>query len=558
MRNHGNISYSETVESPLSIRLQGDARLTPFPSSWLKRMATGGLALSVLWSGAALAAPKPWCAPNRSPITAAMSIKSDVKDSQGSYLSPNVVSSIAHAQCLDASDAKYKPEAEQHRAAFVAASGLTDAEVEELFGFEADSNGKDKLPRKFCNDIEVDPQKQSAKVYGARSALQTLLCERGSGSGYDWMDTTAVEDVFATKYCATSLLRDWSDKSRTAYTLLDFAHCEAVGQRLNEEQYFKELAAEKELPRYLAIWAKIHWNDTLAKRAELHKRLEKLTADDAALKAVVFDEPAKAIAEFKAEHAKNSALLDKASELLLNLKNTKLQAKARGCSEGFRAELAKYFAERKPATEDAAKDLLNETTPFLMANSLAVCESIDEKDPNAFVIARQVQGTVAALGPLEAARWAALRYLVEHSKEIDGAEDLRMPRPRLNFDFRSGPAEQEKGTIAAVKKEAGGMVKVTFKKEKLKEPIWDCKETNKIDRIDAEGNLVYRQDCKFKAWQTVVIEVDPVTVEERFASALKKGRYAEILSFRDRTAMPLRVFDTPKRGKLFGVAGFGW
>ncbi|TQF12156.1 hypothetical protein FJV41_30545 [Myxococcus llanfairpwllgwyngyllgogerychwyrndrobwllllantysiliogogogochensis] len=532
--------------------------MTSSSYSWLKRVAPLGAALSMLCGGATLAAPKPWCAPNRSPITATMSIKTDVKNSGGSYLAPVVVSSIAHAQCLDASDAKYKEEAAQHRAAFVAASGLTDAEVEELFAFEADSNGQDKLPRKFCNELEVDPQKQSAKTYGARSALQTLLCERGSGSGYDWMDTTAVEDVLAAKSCATSLLRDWSDKSRTAYTLIDFAHCEAVGQRLNEERYFKELAAEPELPRYLAIWGKIHWNDTVAKRAELHKRLEKLTADDPTLKAVVFDEPAKAIAEFKAQHAKNSALLDKSAELLLNLKNKKIQAKATGCSEGFRAELAKLFAERKPTTEDAVKDLLNEMTPFLFANSLAVCESIDEKDPNAFVIAKEVQGTVAATGPLEAARWAALHYIVEHSKEIDGAEDMRMPRPRLNFDFRSGPAEQEKGTIASVKKESGGMVKVTFKKEKLKEPVWDCKETNKIDRIDAQGNLVYRQDCKFKAWQTVVIEVNPVTVEERFASALKKGRYAEIISFRDRTAMPVRVFDTPKRGKLFGVAGFGW
>ncbi|MCP3169651.1 hypothetical protein [Myxococcus qinghaiensis] len=171
-----DFSYSETIETALPLRSGGVANLTSSPCSWLKRMASAGAALSVLWGGAALAAPKPWCAPNRSPITATMSIESDVKDSQGSYLAPVVVSSIAHAQCLDASDAKYKPEAAQHRAAFVAASGLTEAEVEELFGFEADSNGKDKLPRKFCNEIEVDPQKQSAKVYGARSALQTLLC----------------------------------------------------------------------------------------------------------------------------------------------------------------------------------------------------------------------------------------------------------------------------------------------------------------------------------------------------------------------------------------------
>lgn len=67
-----------------------------------------------------------------------------------------------------------------------------------------------------------------------------------------------------------------------------------------------------------------------------------------------------------------------------------------------------------------------------------------------------------------------------------------------------------------------------------------------------------RKNCTFKAWQTVVIEVAPVTVEERFASALRPGRYAESLTFNERVAMPLRVFDTPKRGKLYGFTGFGW
>ncbi|MFP2929905.1 hypothetical protein ACLESO_32865 [Pyxidicoccus sp. 3LG] len=526
--------------------------------SWMKRVAPMGAALAVFSSGAALAAPKPWCAPNRSPITALMVIESDVKDAGGSYLSPTVVSSLAHAQCLDDSEAKRKEEAARHLAAFVAASGLTNAEVEELFGFEADLKATQKLAAKFCNEIEVDPQRQSAKAYSARSALQTLLCDRGNGGGYDWVDVTAVEDVLAVRGCAGRLLSDWSDKPRTAYALLDFAQCEAVGQRLDSERYFKEIAAEAGLPRYLAIWAKIHWTDAVARRDELHKRLEKLTANDPALKAAVFEEPAKAIAAFKAQHAKNSALLDKAAELLLNLKNKKIQAKAKKCSEEFRVELAKLFTERKPATEDAAKDVMNEMTPFLLANSLAVCESNDERDPNAYVIAQEVRGVVAAMGPLQAARWAALRYIVEHEDEIDGAEDLRLPRPQLQFDFRTGPAEKEKGTVASVKKAADGMVKVTFKKEKLKEPVWDCKETNKIDRIDDSGNLVYRQDCKFKKWQTVVIEVNPVTVEERFASALKAGRYAEIITFDDRVAMPLRVFDTPKRGKLFGVAGFGW
>ena len=522
----------------------------------MKWAAGASVVLSLSVGAPAVAASKPWCAPNRPANTAYAMIKSELK-SEGSYLSPRVIRHIANAQCGD----DHKEELEAHKAALKKASGLDDAELEELFAMEADQVVAAQLPVAYCGAFGADPKTTPARVYAAKSALHKFLCSVPTDAAprYDWVDNPAVHDAQFLRGCPDRIV-GLSQLGNPTY-LVDFAECNLVERRLDAKKFQEELAAATDVPRYLQLRGKIRFHNARIRFAELRAQFEKKAGEDELLKAALFDLPAKAAADFLAEHARNAEWYDKAFELMSNTDVNKVLVKHKGCGDAVRAELQKILSERKPATQDALRTLFAERPVSMLGSALLVCDGgVDGREPLAALFSKNVQSGLTLWGPRVVARQASARHLVEHKDEVPSIERLS-PGSHFggSFDFRTGGSTQyEKGIIATVAPDADGKVKVTFKQETFKEPIWDCKETDKVDRIDERGRVIYRERCTMKGHEDVTFQVKPVTVEARYATALKPGRYAVVLSFPDRAALPALVFDTPNRGQLFGVAGFGW
>jgi hypothetical protein len=92
-------------------------------------------------------------------------------------------------------------------------------------------------------------------------------------------------------------------------------------------------------------------------------------------------------------------------------------------------------------------------------------------------------------------------------------------------------------------------------------PKWcagiDGKETNRVDRIDILGKVVYRKNCTVTGTKSHVLKEAPVFVEKRFTGALKAGRFIEMrVTEADRVAMPLTVYTSKDQKQLAGYLGF--
>jgi hypothetical protein len=97
----------------------------------------------------------------------------------------------------------------------------------------------------------------------------------------------------------------------------------------------------------------------------------------------------------------------------------------------------------------------------------------------------------------------------------------------------------QKGRVAAVKAQGDGVM-VTFKTESWKEPTFNCKETNRIDRITADGRVEYRQICTRTGTETVKVTPRPVWIRKDLAAGIKPGVF-----------MKYRIDDKPKPAQGF-------
>ena len=161
---------------------------------------------------------------------------------------------------------------------------------------------------------------------------------------------------------------------------------------------------------------------------------------------------------------------------------------------------------------------------------------------------------------MDAARSAVLEVMFANADDIDGVRDMTAQNlaARVRLELPSPRSKETQAVIAAVAPAKDDMVKVTFKKETWVEDLFNCKETNRIDRIGDDGKIIYREICHPAGTKKHELKEEPVLVEKRFAGALKAGRFLEmrVTEGGDRVAMPLGVYATKDKKQLTGYLGF--
>ena len=122
---------------------------------------------------------------------------------------------------------------------------------------------------------------------------------------------------------------------------------------------------------------------------------------------------------------------------------------------------------------------------------------------------------------------------------------------------KTGIIMNRAGVIKSAKKTAQG-TKLTFKTKSWKQKVWNCKETKKIDRIDASGKIIYRQKCKAAGTKTVKSTVEPFLVPAAMAGGLKPGQFIEArVEFKQsgNVGVPLVLYKSKKQDKVLGALG---
>ncbi|MBM4783284.1 MAG: hypothetical protein GQE15_36875 [Archangiaceae bacterium] len=116
------------------------------------------------------------------------------------------------------------------------------------------------------------------------------------------------------------------------------------------------------------------------------------------------------------------------------------------------------------------------------------------------------------------------------------------------------------GVVKAVEKK-GEAVKLTFRTEKYKVPDLSCVETNKIDRILADGTILYRRDCKIVGEHEETSTIEPVELPGFAAAGVGPGSFVALYFMPINSqgagkAFLVEAWDSKARGKrtsLFGL-----
>ena len=282
---------------------------------------------------------------------------------------------------------------------------------------------------------------------------------------------------------------------------------------------------------------------------------QKLGKKDEVYQEFIYTAPLAAYSAWYENYNTNKKLLNEMNYILSHGDNKYLMKKVGDCSGKYFERLQGIAKKSGAKSEDDFKDALSKPVNGLAAASYVFCEAAQKREDIAAIYRDSAVSYSLALGPRDAARKAATASMAKNSGEIEGARDLSSYSRGFKFpDWRTGSREEKRGVIQSVKA-SGDVVKVTFKKESWQEPIYNCRETNKIDGIK-NGKLVYRQNCKKTGSKTIKHHEQPVEFPARHASHLKAGQFLVFTRPRgDSVPMPKRIYKTKKQDTLVGVLG---
>ena len=498
--------------------------------------------------------------------TSAGSIEDDAKNT--GYGTDRVARSIAKGSCAwrskDEDTQKIRAKVAAGRSKFIAATGLTEPEVNELFAIAVNQKRAEAETEAFCKAIKVDESDVTPHELSRSKALRYLVCDTGYGAGdYDWPDITQIEQVAQVSNCfqslATNLNADTDKFAQQPWPMVQFASCNTMAARIDGKKFLAEVAADKRFNRYAALWAKAALGDAIGRIAVVRGRYKKIGAKKPVLQELLFTAPEQGYTAFTRTYAANKDAMEQAVVLLGGANKIAQLAKSHaGCAAKFEPLFEAALAEKKATDVDGFKSAFRDTLIHYTGLAFATCEAIEGHDLVAHAYASQIIGTNAARGPVDAARAAAYEVLFANADDIDGVRDMTPQRgaPTVRLAVRPPTSKETQAVIAKVTPQKDNMVEVTFKKETWVEQLLNCKETNRIDRISDEGKIVYREICTPAGTKKHELKEEPVLVEKRFASALKAGRFLEMrVTEAGRVAIPLRVYASKDKKQLSGYLG---
>lgn len=284
----------------------------------------------------------------------------------------------------------------------------------------------------------------------------------------------------------------------------DAAMKEAAAAPLRGNLYARTIVAES------FAWTKMHADRVEAAVAK--------TTQDATWKDLIVTVPQKAYAEWSAAAAAHKDVL------------------AHGATPDCATLRADVVAVIKPLDKGNFEEVegrLNDAPLAGMLIGRYVACLGEDGDRAVRKAARIFAGAVPEIrGPREAAYVATRKALAALAKTkkhppFDGWHDLSQPEePRYTNDGES--FSDSPGVLQTVKRVKGGDVAVTFAQDKFRYTVFDCKDTNKIDRIAPDGKVQYRQVCHEAGTAIGDHAPSPATVPAECTAGVAKGRFVYI------------------------------
>lgn len=487
---------------------------------------------------------------------------------------------IAQIACARPDDPTYQSAIASWRQGWINLSGISETEDREAEKVRA-STDYDKLKSEFCDALEPGAEASPEEKSVAGAFMRAANCNDHADLGLLgwWVDKRAEPDselarAYFTYSCLAGPEPDKPRDPKDTFAMRSFAVCGTDGRRLDKGRLEKEIAG-KPFNAYGRIYARETFAAAKTTYARLAEAYEKLAAKDEGYKKLLFDGPEAGWKAWEQAYAANKAAFEAARAYEAKFYAGSKKALA-GCEGPLLKNFGDYLRAQKPKTEAEAVKAASDAIGQVLLAPLALCEAVEGRKQAAFTLNDFLHGKRPRRGPRMAA----------YHQALDVLSDILADRARFPInvqDFRS-PVEEPgqgsgsmddavfelvnpnqdnppKGVIAGVAKKGNG-VQITFKAESHIENTYHCTPTNRIDRIESNGQVRYVENCAINGTTKVVTEETPLVVDAPFAEGLKPGQHARFTvqaAFRDpaRVGFPAAIYADKDLKRLvvwYGVA----
>lgn len=425
--------------------------------------------------------------------------------------------------------------------------------------------------RKTCDELTgARPERDGLAASAEAAALAGIYGCGGTDAGVSWplwrtprAQSALVRLALVDSLLATSFEPESVDSVVSSGPMVNFLAAAPLFDQLDKKAIVAELDR-----RGAPEWAKVNALRTLgnvrrriAVGEQLYGELVKRDKDWKALR----DAAARRFADWKAEYKANAAAFAAAAAVDEALASDAKSARAACKPEPLTAAVAKLLKRARPASVDALKDAVSTPTINILAHRAAAClvargEPLEALVLSAIATTSAIDhgGTDAQLKFAELAALEGLRQDREHA--LDGVSVDARGRDDGPDAYVASRLDDHVAKVARVTAK-GDELEVVFAPElREEEQCTHTVETHRIDRIDADGRIRYREECT--SWKKVKVNVAPaaIRIAKRWAAGVAPGAYTRMLRLGDAGAPTGAVWAifTDKTGKqpssFFGIA----
>ncbi len=476
------------------------------------------------------------------------------------------VRSVATLACAHSGDPNARAWVQAFRQLIANATGIDDAGIDAFFAAALGQQG-----RRWETDCASVPALDRSATPDARlerQFLRALACDDGSrvllGQGAYWIDRA---DALAGDGGLSPLtragfvdqaLRSWRYRGigvdAEVQVGSDFAGWVAARmdvEALDLTQTRRALAATSLGATEQAL-ALVRVGRIKTAALALGRAWRAAVARVPSLAALVDTGPREALAHWRRDSAAHAAALRRAWAVETGWLGGGGAALA-GCDGPLEADLLAYLRAQAPQTLDEAHAALERPVGYLLAAALLTCHhALGHDGP-----ARAMQDELLRLAPQRGPRMAALNRLRRAAVQLTPRDGVRMPL--ASFDpagqlrdeedwvrsSESRAGSRQRGTVARVRR-SGGSLEVEYRTESVTVDVRNCTPTNRIRRIERDGNVVYEQNCTTVGERTFEVTPDPVSIPASFGEGIQPGVWLEAnRGLRETRALPMEVRSGP-------------
>lgn len=431
------------------------------------------------------------------------------------------------------------------------ALGLSAATNERLLklGAQIDITSLDREKEKAAARAHCDtfkPLPEGTAAERANRALERIVLGCGNRLSDEnkmrFIDVDAPGALTSQLAMSGLIYRVLGEGSEAQPSLNDASDVAVLGQvPLDASAFESQLASVKLTPHGEAAALMAYYGQR-ARLGQYQQLIRDAAKKTPALTKLVFDAPTAAAKDYLSRRAAaDKPLLD------LVLAMEAQSGALNGCGKKLYPFLqAELKTQGKPSIDEV-------TISGLLAWALAECGRRDGEAPMMeAAFSYWAERSTAVRGPLTAAYLAYVDAYNEASagqgKQTFDANRRRggpasnesggLPAPQANpmgeaalTDSRFGhensfmPSQTRGAGIVKGVEKKGEVVKITFKTEKYMVPDLECVETNKVDRITPEGQIVYRTSCKKVGEHEEQSTLEPVEIPAWAAGGVGPGSY---------------------------------